>query len=400
MWTAEPTGAPVQIHPVYDESEEAYTVASRISAQTAIGARKFGEFAILYRMNSQSYSLERSLLQQRVPYQIIGGVRFYDRKEIKDVIAYLRLLYQPADRPSLTRIVNVPTRGLGTKSLETFVTWQSQTSMNCIEALESVDLCTGLTPRAKSAFHELGLMLGALHRNLSSLTLSDLMEAVIKRTGYLEYLDDGSLGAEDRQANVRELVSDAKERIDTDLTSYLEDVSLISDLDAVDDSTDAITLMTLHAAKGLEFPVVFMVGLEETIFPHTRALYDISEMEEERRLCYVGMTRARQELYMTTASSRLIFGQRQHNPPSRFLSDIESYETSPALSTGATGLPGEAEFIPEEQIDLSVGDKVRHQIFGSGLVVDIEGTTISVVFKGGGSVKKLNVAFAPLEKVI
>ena len=228
---------------------------------------------------------------------------------------------------------------------------------------------------------------------------------IIKRFDYLGFLDDGSALAEDRQANVRELVSDAKERQDLDVPGYLEEIALISDLDTADDRAEAVTLMTLHAAKGLEFPVVIMIGMEETMFPHTRALFDVSEMEEERRLCYVGMTRARQELYLTSASSRLIFGNRQHNPPSRFLADIEAYEVAPIATSGFSS-PREPWEMNEPRIiseddtpDVEVGDKVRHSIFGVGKVIEIDGMTVSIAFADSKGVKKLNVAFAPLEKL-
>ena len=203
--------------------------------------------------------------------------------------------------------------------------------MNLIKAMNSVDLCTSLTPRAKTALHEFGEAMQKLQSEMEKTRLSEMIELIIKRFKYLDFLDDGTPQAEDRQGNVQELVSDAKERADLDVPGYLEEISLVSDLDMSDSSQDAITLMTLHAAKGLEFPVVFMIGMEETIFPHTRALYDPEQMEEERRLCYVGMTRAREELYLSSASSRMIFGTTQHNPPSRFLNEVEVSEIAPAV---------------------------------------------------------------------
>ncbi len=362
--------------------------------------RMYKDVAVLYRTNAQSRAIEEMCIRYSVPYRIVGGTRFYDRKEIKDIVAYLRLLYQPFDRPSFSRVVNVPTRGLGATSIEKFLSWQEQTSMDLIQALEAVDLCQGLTPRARTAFKELGDALSSLRTILNESSLAELIELVIKRFKYLEFLDDGSAQAEDRMANVRELVSDAKERLDMDLAGYLEELSLLSDLDTGNDSLNTITLMTLHAAKGLEFPVVFMVGLEETIFPHSRALYDSEQMEEERRLCYVGMTRAREELYLSSASSRMIFGTTQHNPPSRFLSDIETTEISSPMNSYQSGLsPLSSEpYIEREEINLDIGDNVRHQVFGTGLVTHIDGSVVTVAFRGKG-VKKLNVAFAPLQKL-
>jgi DNA helicase-2/ATP-dependent DNA helicase PcrA len=266
--------------------------------------------------------------------------------------------------------------------------------------MAAVDLCQDLTPRARLAFKEFGEALTSLQKTMNDIPLAELIESVIKRFRYLEFLDDKSAQSDDRMANVRELVTDAKERVDMDLAGYLEELSLLSDLDTGNDAQNTITLMTLHAAKGLEFPVVFMVGLEETIFPHSRALFDAEQMEEERRLCYVGMTRAREELYLSSASSRMIFGTTQHNPPSRFLSDIESIEiTSPMNSYQSMSSYGSQEqYVEQDAIELFTGDTVKHQVFGTGVVTHIDGTVVTVAFKGKG-VKKLNVAFAPLEKL-
>ena len=269
--------------------------------------------------------------------------------------------------------------------------------MNLIESMVAADLCTDLTPRARTAFKEFGEGLQSIQRTMGGMSLAELIQTVIKRFRYLEFLEDGSPQSEDRVANVRELVSDASERLDMDLAGYLEELALLSDLDSAGDSHNAITLMTLHSAKGLEFPVVFMIGMEETIFPHSRALYDGEQMEEERRLCYVGMTRAREELYMSAASSRMIFGSTQHNPPSRFLSDIESTVVAPSTSAYSAQANSEP-YIVSEEIDLAVGDGVRHGVFGNGLVTHIDGSVVTVAFRGKG-IKKLNVAFAPLEKV-
>lgn len=401
LWTDIGDGMPVQVMHVSSEIHEAEAVVNRVKTAVDLKVRPYNDHAILYRTNAQSRSIEESFIRYGVPYRIVGGTRFYDRKEIKDIVAYLRLLYQPHDNPSFNRIVNVPTRGLGAKSVQVFLDWQSQTSMSIIEALSSVDLCGGLTPRARSSFRELGDALTKLRAEMETSSLSHMIELIIKRLDYLGFLDDGSAQAEDRQANVRELVSDAKERADLDVPGYLEEISLISDLDTTDESQDAVTLMTLHAAKGLEFPVVFMIGMEESIFPHSRALFDTSEMEEERRLCYVGMTRARQELYLTSASSRLIFGNRQHNPPSRFLSDIDTYETAPLANVNNTSWNSSEPRIEleDEAPDVEIGDKVRHGVFGVGKIVEINGMTVSVAFSASKGVKKLNVAFAPLEKL-
>ena len=393
LWTAEPMGAPVQVHGLYDEAEEAYTVASRISAQAMIGARKYGDFAILYRMNSQSYTLERALLQQRIPYQIIGGVRFYDRKEIKDIIAYLRLLYQPNDRMSFSRVVNLPARGIGATSLEKFLTWQSTTGMDIISSLVNAEQTSSLTSRAKTALAALGELLRGLQAKIQSdIPPSELIDTLIARTGYRDYILDGTPQAEDREANIGSLISDAKSF--ATLPDFLEEVALMSSADT-DGNHEKVTLMTLHAAKGLEFPVVFMVGMEEGIFPHAR-IYEAgpSELEEERRLCYVGMTRAREELHLSYARSRLQFGQRSYNPASRFLTDMgHDVVMAPSPTFARQGEYDEFSDVPS----FDIGDTVRSVQFGVGEIIDIDGMAVTVAF-ANGQTKKLNVEYARLEK--
>jgi DNA helicase-2/ATP-dependent DNA helicase PcrA len=394
LWTAEPAGAPVQVHPVYDEAEEAYTVVSRISVQATMGARKYGDFAILYRMNSQSYTLERALLQQRVPYQIIGGVRFYDRKEIKDVIAYLRLLYQPNDRMSFSRIVNVPTRGIGATSLEKFLIWQANSGMDIISALVNVEQTTSVMARARTAFMTLGANLRNLQAKIEAgVSPSEIIELLIDKTGYRDYILDGTPQAEERESNLGALISDAKSF--ATVPDFLEEVALMSSMDT-NSSEQKVTLMTIHAAKGLEFPVVFMVGMEEGMFPHSR-VYEAgpAELEEERRLCYVGMTRAREELHLSYAQSRLQFGQRSYNPASRFLADMgHELMSAPAPSFQAHDEYDEFSDGP----GLDIGDNVRSAMFGVGEVIDIDGLAVTVQF-AGGKTKKLNVQFARLEKL-
>jgi DNA helicase-2/ATP-dependent DNA helicase PcrA len=391
LWTAEDVGSPVQIHELYDEAEEARLVASRISAQTTIGARRPDDFAVLYRTNAQSYTMERALLQARVPYQIVGGVRFYDRREIKDVISYLRLIYQPNDRMSFSRIANVPGRGLGPSSLERFMNWQAGSGLDIIEGLVRAQEVDGLTPRAKNAFAKLGDLLDS-YRGLTD-EPSTMIERLLNDSGYLSYLRDGTPQAEDREENVSSLVSDAKAF--ASLPDFLEEVALMTSADE-SKHEPSVTLMTLHAAKGLEFPVVFMVGMEEGIFPHSR-VHEAGpkELEEERRLCYVGMTRAREELHLSFAASRLQFGQRGYNPPSRFLADMGSNVAM--TDRGAVNAAFDEEFHPDE-ISFDINDRVRSAQFGNGTVVDIDGMAVTVAFDRGGS-KKLNVEYARLERL-
>ena len=406
LWTASGQGIPVQVIPVGNERKEGETLIRRIKLGVDSCQRKFSDYAVLYRTNAQSRAVEEAFIHYGIPYHIVGGVKFYDRKEIKDLIAYLRLIYQPDDRVSFERIVNTPTRGVGAKSVQNFIAWWQQQNENnkhnLIEALNLVNDCPTLTPRARASLKELGDILQSLRSHIDSASLPGLIDSLIRRIDYMNFLDDGGPQGEARKENVQELLSVAQEYQDLGLEGFLEEVSLISDLDNANFGNNVVTLMTLHAAKGLEFPIVFMVGMEETIFPHSRALYDQSEMEEERRLCYVGMTRAKQELYMLYASSRLLYGGVNHNPPSRFLSEIDSEFQSDSIydtpAPGMLGAPSQDNQEPHYVPDLNEGDAVRHQVFGPGTIMEIEGDNVVVYFKGRGS-KKLNISFAPLEKI-
>lgn len=389
-------GHPVQVIHVSSELHEAEAIVSRIKLAADMRLRSLGDYVVLYRTNAQSRAIEEAMMRYSVPYKMIGGTRFYDRAEVKDILAYLRLIYQPSDQAAFTRIVNVPGRGLGAVSVQRFLSWAESLGVDLVSALRRTEECPGLTPRARQSFEKLGADLAAVAEQQSEMSLGKLIETVIRKFNYLSYLDDGTPQAEDRQNNVKELVSDAEERPDTELQTYLEEVALVSSLDDAS-RQDAVTLMTLHGAKGLEFPVVFIAGMEEGLFPQTRALYDQSELEEERRLCYVGMTRAREELYLLTASSRLVFGSRQYNPPSRFLDDME-ITTISSEEAVMGGLTSEPRVVLDEDLGLSVGDQVRHQLFGQGTVEQIDGQILRVRF-GSRGVKTLNAGFAPLQKI-
>lgn len=395
LWTMEGAGQPVHLHRAYDEAEEAYLVAERISTHVQMKARSFDDFAILYRMNAQSYTLERALMQFRVPYKIVGGVRFYDRKEIKDIMSYLKLLYQPNDRVSFGRIANVPTRGIGDTSLERFLFWQSQTDYDIISALCNIHMSEGLQPRAKIALGALGSLLEKLRSQIETTSPADLIEMCISAINYKSFIDDGTSQKQDREANLGALMSDAKNFVR--LEDFLEEVALMSSADVESDG-DKVTLMTLHAAKGLEFPVVFMVGLEEGVLPHARIneSMDESDLEEERRLMYVGMTRAREELHICYADSRLQFGNRMYNPVSRFVGDmdVDSEETPRQFASTIT----KESDIYYSDIPFSVGDRVKSAAFGEGTVQDVDGMAISIKFKNGQT-KMLNIEFARLEKL-
>lgn len=392
IWTAVEGGEPVQIHGLRDDMEEANFAAQTISAQVSSGERDYGDFAILYRTNAQSYTFERAFIRYRMPYQIVGGTRFYDRREVKDIIAYLKLLYQPCDRVSFSRIVNIPARGIGAVSLQRFLQWQESSDRDIIATLCIADQIEGLTSRAKEMMMKLGEKLSSLSSNLDKISPANLIESIIDFTEYRAYVNDGTPQAEDRLANLDSLLADAQNFVV--LSDFLEEVALMSSTDAEGDK-GKITMMTLHAAKGLEFPVVFIVGVEEGILPHARVFNSSqAELEEERRLMYVGMTRAREELYITYAMSRTQFGGFTHNDPSRFIGDIDGAAEVSEDSVMSGG--DNQDFYSDEPFD--VGDKVRSAAFGAGKITEVDGMAVTIEFDSG-QVKKLNAEYARLEKV-
>lgn len=405
LWTAAGDGAPINIMQVSSERAEGEAIVRHVLSGVDGGTRDYNDFAVLYRTNAQSRAIEEVFIHYGIPYRIVGGVRFYDRKEVKDVLAYLRLIYQPEDLVSFERVVNVPARGIGAKSLQIFRDWRTAAGYSLLTALEKVSEIPGLTPKARNGLTELADIIITYRALMDELAPAALIDGLIRRIDYLHFVQDGTPQGEARVENVKELLSVAAEYQDLGLPSFLEEVALVSDLDSADFGSNAVTLMTLHSAKGLEFPVVFITGLEETIFPHSRSLYDASEMEEERRLMYVGMTRAREELYLIHASERTLFGGRTSNIPSRFLSDIGKEVQTANSSAGGwqsqePQVPNPAAFDDEPRYvpELSEGDGVSHQIFGKGTVMEIEGDTAVIYFKGRGS-KKLNISFAPLTKL-
>ncbi|HSX41285.1 MAG TPA: UvrD-helicase domain-containing protein [Candidatus Saccharimonadales bacterium] len=395
LWTAEEGGEGVQIVSVYDQMQEGNFIINQIEKMVRAKAYDLMDFAVLYRTNAQSRSLEESFLRYNLPYKIVGGTRFYERKEIKDALAYLRFSYNPDDAVSFGRIINLPPRGLGDKSLERLLNYRRQNNLSLMDAMMAVSQIEGLTPRAVSAIAGFHTLIDRLTKQVDVMTVSALLERTLKDSGYLEFLDDGSAQAGDRIENVKELLSVAETYNDLGLAGFLEEIALISDIDNYSTESNAVTLMTLHAAKGLEFPVVFMAGMEEGIFPHGRTAMDQAELEEERRLAYVGMTRAKHQLYLIHANSRLLYGSYQHNPPSRFLLDIPVEVQAGSELKVDRREPEVFRPIPD---DLKPGDKIRHSKFGEGLVSSVEGDELTATFEGVGT-KKLSLSFAPVEKV-
>lgn len=400
LWTDSNEGGPINVIQSINERAEADSIVQRIQTAVQLKARNYSDFALLYRTNAQSRALEEMCMRYGIPYRIVGGVRFYDRKEIKDILAYLRLLYQFEDRVSFERIINVPTRGIGAVSATRFFAFVDQVGgiQKALSQIEQVDITT----RAKASLTKLYDTMLHFKAQSETVPLPVLLEKLIDTIGYIEYLHDGSIQGEARQENVKELLSVAQAYEAVGLDVFLEEVSLMSDIDSADFGTDVVTLMTMHAAKGLEFPVVFVCGMEESIFPHSRALFDQQEMEEERRLCYVAFTRAKEELFVSYATSRMLFGSVQHSPPSRFLHDIDVLHADYAQNTHLSVSDETAKVLSEDSSEVSyiphieVGTQVSHAVFGTGVVTEIEEDIATILFDKKGA-KKINIAFAPLE---
>ncbi|HVE80903.1 MAG TPA: UvrD-helicase domain-containing protein [Candidatus Dormibacteraeota bacterium] len=393
LWTEKEQGADVQVVSVDNQDEEAEYIVSRIERELA-GRNNLTDFAVLYRTNAQSRTLEDAFLRHNLPYKIVGGLRFYERKEIKDALAYLRFIYQPEDVISFNRIINVPSRGLGARSLEVLQNYRRKHNLSLIDCLSQIDEIIGLTPKARSSLGQFASLVNYLRLQSAELSVAKLLEETLDRSGYLRYLDDGSVLSEDRIENVKELIGVAEAYGNQGLDVFLEEIALVSDIDSYSTESNAVTLMTLHAAKGLEFPVVFMAGMEEGVFPHTRSHFEATQMEEERRLCYVGMTRAREELYLLHADARLLYGSYMHNPPSRFLADIPEH----VQGTGAPAPKTDITKAEKPALNLRPGDQVQHETFGTGIVVSLDRDEAVVAFAGYGT-KKLSLSLAPLKKL-
>lgn len=407
LWSERDEGALLRKIEASDEQDEAARIVDYIRDQTLRGEREFSDFVILYRMNAQSRVFEDALMARRIPYRIIGGVRFYERKEIKDLIAYLRLAYNPHDGISLKRIINVPARGIGpitVQRLEDFAAANDVSVYQALEHIEEIDV----SPKARRALAALSALLKFTHQKREELSVAKLLNEIVENTGYVSDLKrQGTREADSRAENVIELFSVVDEfdrsSEDKSLRSFLEQVALVTDIDSYDAGEPAVTLMTLHAAKGLEFSVVFLVGMERGIFPHNRSLQERDGLEEERRLCYVGMTRAKDELCLSHAYTRTIFGMRQRQVVSQFVQEIPP-EMFHAARAKSASLWGEPESAPRQAADpgFAVGDMVRHGVFGIGIVREVEPNgrdmMLTVAFEEVGR-KKLMLSFAGLEKV-
>lgn len=329
LWTENARGQPITLFEAYDEREEAQFVVDEIRRLLRRGLCRAGDCAVMYRTNAQSRVLEEEFMRRGVPYRVVGATRFYGRREIKDVLAYLRLAYSPGDSVSLWRVLNVPPRGIGDKTASLLQAWAGELGLSLYGALERLaaeDDQARIDGRSRRALLAFLATIEDLHKLAREVDLLALLEQVVVRTGYMEWVRDGSEEGEERWQNVLELRTVARDYAAMEplegLGAFLTNVALVADADTMQEGTDAVTLLTLHAAKGLEFRAVFLVGLDEGIFPHSRCLNDRDQMEEERRLCYVGLTRAKEHLYLTHTFRRTIYGNQEASEPSRFLRDI------------------------------------------------------------------------------
>ena len=432
LWTQNADGDQINLVEAPNEVDEAVSIVNTIRSGVTGGRRRYSDYAVLYRANAQSRAIEEQFINYRIPYRLVGGVRFYDRREIKDVVAYLRVIMNPYDGVSMRRIINVPGRSIGTSTVEKLSNFASTFEVAFWDACRRVNE-TELPTRVKTHVQAFVKLMEYLMGKRETQTVSELIKTVIETTGYLEMLQsEKTPDAESRVENVGELVSVATEfeqqagdEGDKSLTAFLENVALVSDLDALEETQDAVTLMTLHAAKGLEFPTVFLIGLEEGVFPHIRSLDSRDSLEEERRLCYVGITRAQTSLHITYAGSRTIFGQTTRNPVSRFVSEIpmslflaKSSRRPPHSYQPATNQrtykppPTWADFAKSSAVKADnkskqsgnaagyrLGEKVKHDKFGTGTIVSMDGDTIvTIAFPSPTGIKKLDTSFAKLEK--
>ena len=407
LWSELGEGDPVRVVEVEDEHAEARYVAAEIALLVEEGFSG-SEIAVFYRTNAQSRVLEDVLVRQGVAYQVIGGPRFYERAEVKDLVAYLQVIDNPYDAVSLLRIANRPRRGIGDSTLARLMSWADQREISLWEATAEAEMA-GVGAAPQKALKQFRGTIESLMSAALEYEVPELIEAVLGRSGYMESLEaERTIEAQGRIENLQELVSVAREwREQTQeptLSGFLQEISLYSDQDAIRGDGSLVTLMTLHNAKGLEFRAVYLIGMEEGIFPHSRSIEE-QGVEEERRLCYVGMTRAKERLTLLHASSRMLYGGRSHNLPSRFLDElpdghIERERLRPGSWSGY-GAPRLSQVAPREDIPaLATGDSVRHSTLGEGVVVRVEaGGMVTVRFADDGSERKLMLDYAPLEKL-
>ncbi|MFF2877916.1 DNA helicase PcrA [Gottfriedia sp. NPDC057991] len=415
LWTENGQGTPIHYFRAASEQDEGYFVAGKLAEWKKEGVRQYGDVAILYRTNAQSRAMEEVLVKSNIPYKMVGGVKFYDRKEIKDILAYLRFIANPDDEISFSRIINVPKRGVGAASVDKIINYSIMNDLSLSDTLEQIDF-VGLSGKITKAVGDFHAMTKNWQQMLDYLSVTELVEEILDKTGYIQVLkDENTIESASRIENIEEFltVTNAFEESSEDksLVSFLTDLALVSDIDQADkeeSQADEVILMTLHSAKGLEFPVVFLIGLEEGIFPHSRSLMDEEEMEEERRLAYVGITRAEKDLYITNAQTRTLYGRTSVNQESRFINEIPDelldrankkvvterrVVSRPAVAMKTTG---------GESLGWRVGDKASHGKWGIGTVVSVKGDgeamELDIAFPSPVGIKRLLAKFAPITK--
>lgn len=436
LWTENKSGADIIYFQAVDERDEARFVIEQLQNLQRTENKKLGDMAILYRTNTQSRIFEEMLIKSGISYNMVGGLKFYERKEIKDIIAYLRVIFNPADSLSLLRIINVPKRGIGDASLAKIQAYAAANNVSLFEAVSNAAAIDGLSSRFVSKLDDLAGIIFELMNLASEAPVEDLIDRVLRDTGYLEELEnERTPQAQSRIDNLHELISVAQEfaasEEENNLENFLAHVALVSDIDDTELGEDAITLMTLHSSKGLEFPVVFLVGMEEGLFPHARTLMDETEIEEERRLCYVGITRAKEKLFLSSTKMRTIYGNTVTYPPSRFLQEIparlvktikrqerfSALENFKQVSEKYSARPQKPastfnphSFMPQKPAAaaggtgtrFNTGDRVSHSKWGEGMVVSVKdspgGQEVKVAFAGAG-VRSLLTKYAVLKKL-
>lgn len=436
LWTENKSGADIIYFQAVDERDEARFVIEQLQNLQRTENKKLGDMAILYRTNTQSRIFEEMLIKSGISYNMVGGFKFYERKEIKDIIAYLRVIFNPADSLSLLRIINVPKRGIGDASLAKIQAYAAANNVSLFEAVSNAAAIDGLSSRFVSKLDDLAGIIFELMNLANEAPVEDLIDCVLRDTGYLEELEnERTPQAQSRIDNLHELISVAQEfaasEEENNLENFLAHVALVSDIDDTELGEDAITLMTLHSSKGLEFPVVFLVGMEEGLFPHARTLMDETEIEEERRLCYVGITRAKEKLFLSSTKMRTIYGNTVTYPPSRFLQEIparlvktikrqerfSALENFKQVSEKYSARPQKPastfnphSFMPQKPAAaaggtgtrFNTGDRVSHSKWGEGMVVSVkdspDGQEVKVAFAGAG-VRSLLTKYAVLKKL-
>ena len=422
LWTDKTEGAKIQHFTAQSEHEEAAFIGDTIAKKHDIHGVPYGDMAILYRTNAQSRVLEEALIKRALPYTMVGGTKFYDRKEIKDVLAYLRVLYNPFDDLSLLRIINVPKRSIGATTVAKLQNYARANGTSLFMTLTQLHLVDSIKGKTKEKLEEFGILIFTLVAEMEDRTVLDILESILDRTGYLAQLEESTDPQDQARAeNIGELLSVAKDFQDTNpsgtVEDFLEQVALVNDVDSFEQEESKVTLMTLHAAKGLEFPIVFLGGLEEGLFPHSRTLMNPEEIEEERRLAYVGITRAEKELYISNATTRTVFGRTSSYLPSRFIDEIpeelvdglrakrkvpDDIKRHVPQHMSVTSRPVTKPIVRNEVIaDWKVGDTAIHSKWGNGKVINVAGEgagmKLTIEFPTQG-VRVVMAKFAPVKK--